>query len=84
MPDIAKAPQDRKQATAGGCLDETYIKVKGKWMYLYRAVDKYLSRALLRNGPAEQRGKRLISCSQSAEARPLPDCFSGMQLKQMA
>ena len=22
-------------------MDETYIKVKGKWMYLYRAVDKY-------------------------------------------
>ena len=22
-------------------MDETYIKVKGKWMYLYRAVDKH-------------------------------------------
>jgi len=22
-------------------LDETYIKVKGQWRYLYRAVDKY-------------------------------------------
>lgn len=22
------------------CLDETYIKVKGKWCYLYRAIDK--------------------------------------------
>ncbi len=22
-------------------MDETYIKVKGKWVYLYRAVDKY-------------------------------------------
>ena len=21
-------------------MDETYIKVKGKWVYLYRAVDK--------------------------------------------
>ena len=21
-------------------VDETYVKVKGKWMYLYRAVDK--------------------------------------------
>jgi len=21
--------------------DETYIKVKGEWKYLYRAVDKY-------------------------------------------
>ena len=22
-------------------MDETYIKVKGEWCYLYRAVDKY-------------------------------------------
>jgi len=22
------------------CMDETYIKVKGEWKYLYRAVDK--------------------------------------------
>ena len=22
-------------------MDETYIRVKGRWMYLYRAVDKY-------------------------------------------
>ena len=22
-------------------MDETYIKVKGEWKYLYRAVDKY-------------------------------------------
>ena len=22
-------------------MDETYIKVKGKWCYLYRAVDKF-------------------------------------------
>jgi putative transposase len=21
-------------------MDETYIKIKGEWMYLYRAVDK--------------------------------------------
>ena len=26
-------------AVAGG-MDETYIKVNGKWVYLYRAVDK--------------------------------------------
>ncbi len=41
-PDIAKAAQTRKQTTAGSWrMDETYIKVKGKWMYLYQAVDKY-------------------------------------------
>ena len=24
-----------------GRVDETYVKVKGKWLYLYRAIDKY-------------------------------------------
>ncbi len=23
------------------CINETYIRVKGKWVYLYRAVDKF-------------------------------------------
>jgi putative transposase len=22
-------------------MDETYVKIKGKWFYYYRAVDKY-------------------------------------------
>ena len=36
-------------------MDETYIKVKGEWMYLYRAVDKdgniidFLLKAINRN-----------------------------------
>ena len=41
-PDIAKAAQTRKQpADRSWRMDETYIKVKGKWIYLYRAVDKH-------------------------------------------
>ena len=41
-PDIAKRVQFKKSLTAGSWrMDETYIKVKGKWMYLYRAVDKH-------------------------------------------
>ncbi|MPY21141.1 IS6 family transposase [Shewanella sp. YLB-07] len=32
----------RKRAVSGSWrMDETYIKVKGLWFYLYRAVDKY-------------------------------------------
>ena len=41
-PGIAKTAQQKKQPTAGSWrMDETYIKVKGKWTYLYRAIDKY-------------------------------------------
>ena len=41
-PLIAKEAQRRKARTSSSWrMDETYIKVKGKWNYLYRAVDKF-------------------------------------------
>jgi len=41
-PLIAVEAQKRKQKTAVSWhMDETYIKVKGKWTYYYRAVDKH-------------------------------------------
>ncbi|TRD14338.1 IS6 family transposase, partial [Palleronia caenipelagi] len=40
-PLIADVAQQRKAATARSWrVDETYIKVKGEWTYLYRAVDR--------------------------------------------
>jgi len=40
-PQLEKEFQKRKKAVGTSWrLDETYIKVKGKWKYLYRAVDK--------------------------------------------
>lgn len=39
---IARTAHSRKRPTAGSWrMDETYIKVKGRWCYFYRAVDKH-------------------------------------------
>jgi putative transposase len=51
-------------------MDETYIKVKGKWVYLYRAVDKA--------------GKRLISCYQKSVMNRLHGRFSKKLWARMA
>lgn len=41
MPMLEKAPRSRKRPVGKTWrTDETYIKVKGQWKYLYRAVDK--------------------------------------------
>lgn len=40
-PLIAARAQSRKRSTANSWrMDKTYIKVKGRWTYLYRAVDR--------------------------------------------
>lgn len=55
---IAEQAQKRKHPTLGSWrVDETYIKVKGQWTYLYRAVDCD--------------GKRSISCSLNVETLAL-------------
>jgi len=41
-PEIANNAQKKKRRVAGSWrMDETYIKVKGQWCYLYRAIDKH-------------------------------------------
>ena len=41
-PRIAEEAKKRQQPVAVSWrMDETYIKVKGQWTYLYRAIDKY-------------------------------------------
>ena len=41
-PLIAGQARRRKSKPSGGWrMDETYINVKSKWMYFYRAVDKH-------------------------------------------
>ena len=41
-PQLESVFRGRKRPVSGSWrMDETYIKVKGEWQYLYRAVDKY-------------------------------------------
>ena len=37
----AEAKKRKRTVATSWRMDETYIKVKGKWVYLYRAVDKF-------------------------------------------
>ena len=37
----AEAKKCKRTAATSWRIDETYVKVKGKWVYLYRAVDKF-------------------------------------------
>ena len=40
-PMLAKRARERKRTVGSSWrMDETYVKVRGRWMYLYRAVDK--------------------------------------------
>ena len=40
-PEIDKRTRPHLKAIGDSCkLDETFVKIKGKWNYLYRAVDK--------------------------------------------
>ena len=49
------------------CVDETYVKVAGRWVYLYRAIDQY--------------GRSSTSwCRRSGTWRPLADSLPTLSL----
>lgn len=68
-PLIAARMQVKKRPTARSWrADETYIKVKGRWTYLYRAVDRD--------------GQTLDFCCLSAAIWQLPGGFSNAQSRR--
>ena len=44
---IKKFKPYKKNVDSSWRLDETYIKIKGEWKYLYRAVDKSMEKRLI-------------------------------------
>jgi putative transposase len=54
-PFIASEAKKCKQSVAGSWrMDETYIKVKGQWTYLYRAIDKAVIRHTIGKAQAHE------------------------------
>ncbi len=76
-PLIAANAQARKKRTAASWrMDETYIKVRGKWTYLYRAVDRDGQTLDFRLSERRQyrcRAKVLQTC-RWYQRRPRPYC----------
>jgi putative transposase len=61
-PLIALAAKSRKRTVAGSWrMDETYIKIKGEWAYLYRAVDKFGDTVDFMLSERRDEGKRLAN-----------------------
>lgn len=58
-----------KATTDSWRVDETYVKIKGTWMYLYRAVDS--------------EGNTLSSCSVRPAMRQQPNNFSERRLERL-
>ena len=68
-PQLEAAFHRRKRAVwLSWRMDETYIKVKGQWRNLYRAVDKH---GLSWNKTTEQSNGSRVPCSDSSRLRRL-------------
>jgi transposase-like protein len=70
--------QWRGPGSASWWVDETYVKVRGQWAYLYRARDKHgnsIEFYLSSGEPAEGRSRARMKHRQSARkhAGPTPD-----------
>ena len=72
-PQLEKAFHQKKRRPSGSWrLDETYIKVKGEWVYYYRAVDKYGETVdfLLMKKRDTKAAKRYLSKAISRNGKP--------------
>lgn len=77
---IKYAPEIEKRFRRGQCpvgrswrMDETYIKIKGKWAYLYRAVDKTGQTVDFLLTPQRDRAAALAFLHKAIRAHGLPE-----------
>ena len=73
-PLLCETVKARRRRTASSWrLDETYIKVKGQWKYLYRAVDKFNNTIDFLLTSRRDRDAALRFLAQAIEGAGLPD-----------
>ncbi len=73
-PQIAAQTQRRKRRTLGSSrVDETCLKVKGQWTYLYRAVDRDGQTLDFMLSERRNRGSARRFCKKAIAANGVPD-----------
>src|SRR2546428_13878174 len=79
-------PRHKRPVWVSWRMDETYIKVKGKWCYLYRAVDKQGQTIdfLLTEQRDEQAAKRFLTKAIRRHGVPEKITIDGSAAKEAA
>lgn len=76
----------KRQVTRNWNLDETYVRVKGEWLYLYRAIDSSGNTVefLLNRNRDLQAAKRFIRKALARHGRPEKITIDGSQTNRTA
>ncbi|MDH7785489.1 putative transposase [Ochrobactrum sp. 19YEA23] len=76
----------KRQVTRNWNLDETYVRVKGEWLYLYRAIDSSgnIVEFLLNRNRDLKAAKRFIRKALARHGRPEKITIDGSQTNRTA